>query len=102
MNRFMKIYSAVASHFEDFYPDYKITRGNPYDDAVHLVYKEFEFVLVYHISNISIDTYMDGKEIGSWNGVSPADMTIKAAMRLIIDYVLSTERLIYKLTRKDI
>lgn len=102
MNKFMKIYSAVARHFERYYPDYKITRGNPYDDAIHLIRGNLEFVLVYHISNISIDTYMDGKEIGSWNGVFPADMTIKAAMRLIIDYVLSMKRLIYKLTKEDI
>lgn len=102
MNKFMKIYSEVASHFGDFYPGYKITRGNPYDDAVHLIHGNLEFVLVYRISNISIDTYMDGKELGSWNGVFPADMTIKAAMRLIIDYVLSTKRLINALTKKDI
>lgn len=102
MNKFMKIYSEVARHFERHYPDYRITRGNPYHDAVHLVHENLEFVLVYHISNISIDTYMDGEEIGSWNGVFPADMTIKAAMRLIIDYVLSTERLIYKLIKEDI
>lgn len=102
MNKFMRIYSEVSKHFERHYKDYRITRGNPYDDAVHLVHGNLEFRLVYHISNISIDTYLDGKEIGSWNGVSPADMTIKAAMRLIIDYVLSTERLIYKLTKEDI
>lgn len=102
MNKFMMIYSKVAEYFEKHYPNYKVTRGNPYDDAVHLVHENLDFVLVYHISNISIDTYMDGKEIGSWNGVSPADMTIKAAMGLIIDYVFSTKRLIYKLTKEDI
>lgn len=102
MNKFMKIYSEVAKYFEKHCFDYRIIRGNPYHDAVHLVHENLEFVLVYHISNISIDTYMDGKEIGSWNGVSPADMTIKAAMRLIIDYVLSTKRLIYKLIKEDI
>lgn len=102
MNKFIRIYSEVAKYFEKHCSNYRITRGNPYHDAVHLVHENLEFVLVYHISNISIDTYMDGKEIGSWDGVFPADMTIKAAMRLIIDYVLSTKRLIYKLTKEDI
>ena len=102
MNKFMKIYSEVARHFERYYPDYRITRGNPYDDAIHLIRGNLEFVLVYRISNISIDTYMNGKRIGSWGGVFPADMTIKAAMRLIVDYVLSTGRLINALTKKDI
>lgn len=102
MNKFIMIYSKVAKHFEKHFPDYRITRGTPYHDAVHLVHENLEFVLVYRISSISIATYMDGKEIGSWDGVFPADMTIKAAMRMTIDYVLSTERLIYKLTKEDI
>ena len=102
MNKFIRIYSEVAKYFEKHCTDYRIIRGNPYDDAVHLVHENLQFVLVYRISNISIDIYMDGKKIGSWNGVSPADMTIKSAMRLIVDYVLSTKRLIYKLTKEDI
>lgn len=102
MNKFIRIYSEIAKYFEMYFSDYRIIRGNPYHDAVHLVHGNLEFVLVYRISNISIETYMNGKEIGSWDGVFPADMTIKAAIRLIVDYVLSTKRLINKLTKEDI